>query len=145
MCLAVWRYKLLPLLFYYDTRISLRHIDLLESSRSWWQIKAPKSLKMFSVFSFCFILSLQGTTFNYDFYKLVSSILSLSHTPEDDNGCRIIGTINCIRFVTFYKTFSLSTNASLIIFTQWISVLALLLWKIHVFLLPRLLHIILNF
>jgi hypothetical protein len=33
------------------------------------------------------------------------------------NGSQIIGTINCIRFVTIYKMFS-PANASLIIFTQ---------------------------
>lgn len=116
-CLAVRGYKLLPLLFYYDTRMSSLSATH-RFTRKLKKLMADKGEEPEDVSS-CFLfvsLSLQELTFNYDFEKLVSSIFRPPRSGKVyDNGCWIIGTINCIRFVTFYKMFS-PANASLIIF-----------------------------
>lgn len=115
-CLTIQHNKLFPLLFYYDTMTLWvssypLSIDLSAKTelRRRWKIRRER-LESFPLLR-------PKVPFNYLREELVFFAL---RPLRDTNGCWIIGTINCVRFVTSYKLRS-PANASLIIFTQWIS------------------------
>lgn len=81
-----------------------------------------KTFYCFSLFLFFRFFSLdKSLNYKISFFHFRSLLgkpsPGVSPLFKDTNGCWIIGTINCIRFVTIYKIFS-PANASLIIFTQ---------------------------